>query len=104
MPKYLITYHGGEGMPAAEEARQQARAAFMSWVEKTGDAMVDPGAPLGKSSTVSGNGETTTPPSDPISGYTIVQAADLDAAVGLVRNHPFITRGGSLQVLESVAP
>ena len=39
-----------------------------------------------------------------IAGYTIMQADNLDTAVGLVRTHPFITRGGSLQVLEAVAP
>jgi hypothetical protein len=104
MPKYLITYHGGEGMPVSEEARQEAMGAFMAWVQSTGDAMVDPGAPLGKSSTVNSNGETAAPPSEPTAGYTIVQADDLAAAVGLVRSHPFITRGGSLRVLESVAP
>ena len=27
MPKFLVTYHGG-GMPASEEGRQQAMAAF----------------------------------------------------------------------------
>ncbi len=104
MPKYLITYHGGEGMPASEEGRQQAMAAFMAWVQSAGDAMVDPGAPLGRSSTVSSDGETATPASEPIAGYTVVQADDLDTAIGLVRGHPFLTRGGSLQVLESVAP
>ena len=104
MPKYLITYHGGEGMPASEDARKQAMAAFMAWVESTGGAMVDPGAPLGKGSTVSREAQTATPASEPIAGYTIVQADDLDTAVGLVRNHPFIARGGSLQVLESITP
>lgn len=104
MPKYLITYHGGPGMPDAEDARQQAMAAFMTWVQSTGDAMVDPGAPLGKNRTVSSTEETATPAAGPIAGYTIVQADDLDTAVGLVRGHPFITRGGSLQVLESIAP
>jgi hypothetical protein len=104
MPKYLITYHGGEGMPASEEARRQAMAAFMAWVESTGDALVDPGAPLGQRSTVNGTGETATPASEPIAGYTIIQANDLDTAVTLVRSHPFITRGGSLQVLEPVTP
>ena len=104
MPRYLITYHGGEGMPASEDARRQAMAAFMAWVESTGDAMVDPGAPLDKSTTVRSSGETAAAPSEAIAGYTIVQADDLATAVGLVRGHPFITRGGSLQVLESVAP
>ena len=33
-----------------------------------------------------------------------IKAADLDEAVGLVKNHPFVARGGSLAVSESVAP
>jgi hypothetical protein len=28
----------------------------------------------------------------------MIKADDLDAAVGLVKNHPFVGRGGSLQV------
>jgi hypothetical protein len=38
-----------------------------------------------------------------IGGYTIVEAANLEEAVELVRNHPFLTRGGSLQVSEAVS-
>jgi hypothetical protein len=40
----------------------------------------------------------------PISGYSILQAADLDDAVDLVRNHPFVGRGGSLQVSTAALP
>jgi hypothetical protein len=104
MPKYLITYHGGEGMPASDEARQQVMAAFMAWVQSTGDAMIDPGAPLGRGRTVTSQGDNATPASEPTAGYTVIEADDLDTAVGLVRSHPFITRGGTLQVLEAVAP
>jgi hypothetical protein len=104
MPKYLITYHGGEGMPDSEEGRQEAMGAFMAWVQSTGDAMVDPGAPLGRSRTVSSNGAHSMPAPEPVAGYTVIQADDLDTAVGLVRSHPFVSRGGTLQVLESVAP
>jgi hypothetical protein len=56
----------------------------MAWVQSTGDAMVDPGAPPGKSSTVGGNAVSVTRASEPIAGYTIVEADDLDTAVGLV--------------------
>ena len=104
MPRYLITYHGGDGMPESEEARQQVMAAFMAWVQTTGDAMVDPGAPLGRSTTVSSAGDTNEPASGRIGGYTIVEADSLEAATGLVRTHPFVSRGGSLQVWEAVAP
>jgi len=35
--------------------------------------------------------------------YTLIDAASLADAVELVRSHPFLTRGGSLQVSESVS-
>jgi len=34
----------------------------------------------------------------------LIKADDLDAATGLVKNHPFVARGGSLRVSEAVAP
>ena len=49
-------------------------------------------------------GDNAAPASEPTAGYTVIEADDLDAAVGLVRSHPFITRGGTLQVLEALAP
>ncbi|MGN6167934.1 MAG: hypothetical protein ACTHQQ_07150 [Solirubrobacteraceae bacterium] len=36
-------------------------------------------------------------------GYTLLRAADLDAAVQLVNNHSFISRGGILQVSEAIS-
>jgi hypothetical protein len=39
-----------------------------------------------------------------IGGYSLIKADDLDAAAGLVKNHPFVARGGTLQVSEAVAP
>jgi len=104
MPKYLITYHGGAGMPASEEGRQEAMAAFMVWAQSVGDALVDPGAPLGPSRTVSSAGEAAEPAAERAAGYTLLEADSLEEAVGLVRTHPFIGRGGSLQVSEAVAP
>jgi hypothetical protein len=50
-------------------------------------------------------GETATLPL--LSRYwpgELISADDLDAAVVLVKNHPFVARGGSLQVSEAVAP
>jgi hypothetical protein len=102
MPNYLVTYHGGPGMPSDPAAVQQMVAAFQTWVAEVGAAMRDPGAPLAAAKTVSaddvvdGQGEAS------IGGYTILEAGNLDEAVGLVRSHPFLTRGGSLQVSEAV--
>ena len=103
MPTYLVTYHGGGGPPPSAEAREQMMAAFGAWVASVGDHMVDPGAPLGASQTVSPEGVSDGGPAS-IGGYSVISADDLDAAVVLVKNHPFVARGGSLQVSEAVAP
>ena len=102
MPKFLVTYHGS-GAPSPEEA-QQAEAAFMAWAQSVGNALVDPGAPLGPRKTVSSGSVTDGAAGGPAQGYSILDAADLDGAVGLVRDHPFIGRGGSLEVSQAVLP
>ncbi len=102
MPKFLVTYHGA-GAPAPEEA-QQAMAAFMAWASSAGEALVDPGAPLGPAKTVSAGSVSDGATDGPVNGYSILQAADLDSAVDLVKNHPFVSRGGSLQVSTATLP
>jgi hypothetical protein len=103
MPTYLITYHGGPGMPTDPEAAQQMLAAFQAWVAETGDAMRDPGAPLAGAKTVWADSVADGQAEAPVSGYTVIEAPTLDDAVELVRGHPFLSRGGSLQVSESVS-
>jgi len=103
MTSYLVTYHGGE-MPDTEEGRQQAMAAFGAWVGKVGDALADPGAPLGAAMIVSADGEHPGAADGPVAGYSVLRADDMESAVSLVRDHPFVGRGGSLTVMEAVAP
>jgi hypothetical protein len=91
-------------MPADDEGRQQAMAAFGKWVEQTGKALIDPGAPLGPPKTVASGSVKDGPASGPFGGYSVIEADDIGAAVGLVRMHPFVERGGSLQVSPAVAP
>ena len=102
MPKFLVTYHGA-GAPAPEEA-QQAMAAFMAWASSAGAALVDPGAPLGPAKTVSAGSVGDGSADGPVNGYSILQAPDLDSAVDLVKGHPFVSRGGSLQVSTATLP
>src|SRR5262249_52364729 len=104
MPTYLITSHGGGGPPASAEAREQMMAAFGAWVASVGDHMVDPGAPLGASKTVSTEGVSDGGPGAGIGGYSLIKADGRGAAGRLVKNPPLARRGGSLQVGEAVAP
>jgi hypothetical protein len=103
MPNYLVTYHGGPGMPSDPAVVQQMIAAFQAWVAEVGPAMRDPGAPLAAAKTVSADDVVDGQREASIGGYTTLEAGSLDQAVGLVRSHPFLTRGGSMQVSEAVS-
>jgi hypothetical protein len=103
MPTYLVTYHGGPGMPSDPGAAQQMAAAFQAWVAEVGSAMRDPGAPLGAAKTVYADKVADGQTEAGIGGYTLLDADSLDGAVSLVGSHPFLTRGGSLQVSEAVS-
>ena len=104
MPTFLITYHGAMEMPPTPEARDQMMSAFMEWAGGVGDSMVDPGSPLGRSKVVTSEGDTDGKATGEVGGYTIITADSLDDAVRAVRSHPFVGRGGTLQVSEAVAP
>jgi len=97
--KFLVTYHGS-GMPSDPEMVEQAKAAFGAWLQEAGDAVLDPGAPLRPGAQVS-NGSPT--PLAEIGGYSIIKAPSVDAAAQILRSHPFVARGGTLQVDEAMA-
>jgi hypothetical protein len=104
MPTYLVTYHGGGGPPTSPEAQAQMMAAFQAWAASVGDNMIDPGAPLGPSKVVTSDGVTDGAATGKLGGYTLITAGSLDAAVKAVQDHPFVGRGGALQVSEAVSP
>ena len=102
MPRFLVTYHGSN-MPHDAESMAKARDAFMHWAGKTGSALVDPGAPIGASRTISSKGTQDGLADGPFNGWSVIEADDLNAAAKLLADHPFIGRGGALQINEPAA-
>jgi hypothetical protein len=97
MSKFLVTYHGGD-MPTDPQLAEQAKAAFGAWLAQAGSAIVNPGAPLRTVTTVPADGE----PVD-VGGYTVIEADSVEAATAVLATHPFVARGGTLQVNEILA-
>jgi hypothetical protein len=76
-----------------------AREAFMVWADKTGAALVDPGAPVGSTSTITSGGLERGAHSDlPFNGWSVIEATDADAVAQLLADHPFLGREGILQI------
>ena len=102
MPKFIFAYHGGSGPEDMSEADvQQVMQAWMKWFEDMGDAVVEMGNPVGMSTTVNSDGSVSdNGGSNPISGYTIVQADTMEAAQALAKAGPVLTSGGSIEIAE----
>jgi len=104
MGKFLVLYNSQ--MSAAEvmanATPEEAKAgmdAWMAWAGQAGDAVVDLGVPLGDSRHLEGG--SAADGSNPASGYSILEADSLDAAAGLVKDHPHLTvPGNTIDVLE----
>jgi hypothetical protein len=101
MAKYLLAYHGG-GMPESEEEGARVMAAWARWYEELGAAVVDPGNPVGSARTIDPNGAVRDGGGvNPVSGYTIIEAATLDDAVSKAKGSPLLAAGGSVEVCET---
>ncbi|MEO0767069.1 MAG: hypothetical protein AAFY75_13725 [Pseudomonadota bacterium] len=98
MPKFMFAYHGG-GMPETPEEGARMMAAWNDWYSEMGEALVDGGAPVGQSMTVSQEGVAPDGGANPLSGYTVVQADTIEAACEMAKGCPMIADGsGSVEV------
>jgi|SRR6516225_7002839 len=101
MARFLITYYAGD-MPQNPESIEQARHAFAQWAAETGAALAEAGAPVRSTTTISSGGIHNGAPVGPFMGWSVIEAEDSGAAVRLVRDHPFLSRGAVLQLSEPI--
>ncbi len=73
---------------------------WKAWVGGLGDAAVNPGTPLGKSKTVSSGGVSDDGGANPISGFSILKADDMEAALELAKACPFLDIGSTIEIAE----
>jgi len=101
MARFLITYYAGD-MPQDPESIAQTRHALIEWAAKTGEALADLGAPIRSTTTISSDGIRNGPQAGPFMGWSVIEAEHSNAAIRLMEDHPFISRGGILQLSEPV--
>ncbi len=99
MANYVLVYHGG-GMPETPEEGAKVTQAWNDWFGALGDAVVDGGNPASKTRLIGTDGSVSDDASGP-SGYSILKAESLDAAVELAKGCPVLAGGASIQVVET---
>ncbi len=102
MANYLLTYHGGS-MPEGEAEQAQVMQAWTAWFGTLGDKLVDGGNPVSQVKTIAADGSVSDGGSNPSTGYSIIKADSLDAAVALAKGCPVLQGGASVEVAETFA-
>ena len=103
MPRYLLTYHGEmsmEDMPSDPDAIQAVMAEWGAWFQSMGDALVDEGAPISVSTALAEGGATSAAAS--LTGYTVINAADMVAASKIAEGSPVLGNGHVVQISECI--
>jgi hypothetical protein len=99
MANFLLTFHGGR-MPETKEQQDQVMKAWTDWFGTLGDALVDGGNPISQARAISPDGSVMDATSAP-SGYSILKADSLDAAVALAKGCPVLAGGATVVVAET---
>jgi hypothetical protein len=101
MPQYFITYLGGD-KPSSPEEGEQHMSKYRAWLSSLGNSAVSPANPLKDTSTVNSDGTVTTGSTTSMSGFTIIEADSMEAALLIAKVCPFLDVGGSLEVSELI--
>ena len=101
MAKYLLAYTGDAVQPATEDDGKAVMDAWIAWFTTVGEAVVDPGNPIGPSVTVAADGSVSEGGTSRIGGYSVISADSLEAATALAQSCPHLQAGGTVEVYET---
>ena len=107
MNRYIVLYKAPLSVAArfAQASQEEAMVGlkmWIDWAQKIGPALLDPGKPLGNATLVT-KGQVTKIESR-IIGMSILQAASLQAAIEMVRDHHHLSWADEceIEVLEEM--
>lgn len=100
MAKFLFVYHAptqpADAAPADPSEMEAIMGEWMSWGGRVGDGMLDFGTPLAGGMNVTPEGAS--PSTREVAGYTMIEAADMDAALALAQDHPHLKMPGGCTI------
>jgi hypothetical protein len=100
MTKYLLSYHGGD-QPKDQAEGDAVMKAWTDWMGGLGKALVDGGNPTTTAKTIASNGKVSDGGgANPVTGWSVIEAKDMDAAVKLAKGCPQLKSNGSIEVSE----
>jgi len=99
MAQFVFVYLGGNQPTDPGEANKHF-SKYMEWLKSLGDSVVIPTIPLKDTTTVSPDGAVREGGSSAMSGFSIIKAESMQAALSIAQKCPFLEIGGTLEVSE----
>ncbi len=102
MANFVLLYSGGS-MPASKAEQQAVMKAWEAWFGTLGKALVSAGDPFTPAAkTIAPDGKVSDGPVGTIAtGYSIIKADSLNAAVALAKGCPVLKGGAKITVYET---
>jgi hypothetical protein len=91
MNRFLVLYVGPATPPDA------SHEGWPEWFAKLGDRLVDRGSPIVEGRALHGDGSTGDAAAQ-LNGYSMIQAEDVDDALRLIGDHPYLAEGREYSV------
>ena len=101
MSHFLIVYFGGK-QPETHEEGQRHFAKYKQWLTDISDVVISPANPIKNTNTINSDGQIVSGSSTSMSGYTIIQADSIEAAIDIAKGCPFLEFEGCLEVSELI--
>ena len=101
MAKFMLVYLGGE-QPSNQEEGKKHFDEYRAWLQSLGDAVISAANPLKDTHVISANGSTAAGSSTMMSGFSVLEANSIEAAVLMSESCPFLKIGGTLEVSELI--
>jgi hypothetical protein len=102
MANFVLLYSGG-GMPATQAEQAEVMKAWGAWFGELGSAVVDGGNPFTpQAKSIASDGSVSDGPVGPMaSGYSVIKADSLAAAVEMAKRCPVLQGGAKITVYET---
>lgn len=102
MKKFLVLYHApidavSQTASMSKEDQAKGMQLWMDWANKCGDKLVDLGSPLMNGLELMPGGKTKNSDKD-VTGYSLLQAENMEEAKRLLQDHPHLGWNASCSI------
>ena len=99
MARFVLNYLGGNA-PTTEEEGKAHFDKYMQWLGDLGEDAVNPANPVKDAHVVQADGSVSEGSETKMSGFSVIEAESLEAAIAIAKACPFLELGGRLEVAQ----